>query len=32
VTVPDAGHMVHYDQPDVLATIVRSFVDGNIGR
>jgi pimeloyl-ACP methyl ester carboxylesterase len=26
VTVPDAGHMVHHDQPELVAPLIESFV------
>ncbi|MGZ5182728.1 MAG: alpha/beta fold hydrolase [Ramlibacter sp.] len=26
--VPDAGHMLHHDQPDLLARLIEEFVDG----
>lgn len=29
VTVPGAGHAVHYSQPEALAAYVRSFLDGD---
>lgn len=27
VTVPDAGHMLHHDQPEAVAGLIRSFVE-----